>query len=356
LQVERTENFIANGLVSHNTRWHHDDLSGRILREQREAYSELQEKIEYLQKHDADEVDLMLAYQELDAIEDWDTIVFPAIAESDEFMDRKGKLVHVDGKKHRKLRSKGEALHPERYPLSDLLKKKRTLQPRHWTALYQQNPTPDDGDFFKREMFRYEGDIDFRMMTILIAWDLAIGVKQQNDWTVGTVGALDWDGDLHIIDQVRFRSAELAKPILDLGQKYHPVLIGIEKGQLEKAIMPELKRQMQQRRYFPPFAEGKEALVPVTDKVIRARPLQGLMQNGKVHFPAHQPWVEGLVAEFLQFPNGLHDVRVDSLAWLARMAATTSVPKAPADRFRAKKVPSWKDKLLGVPRKDPMAA
>lgn len=345
----------GGGAIVCQTRWHHDDLSGRILREQREAYAEVQEKIEYLQRVNAPEDEIMFAFQEMDAIEEWDTVVFPAIAESDEYLDRKGKLVYTDGWKHRLLRKKNEALHPERYPLSDLLKKKRTLQPRHWTALYQQNPTPDEGDYFKKEMFRYEGDIDYRMMVILIAWDLAIGEKQQNDWTVGTVGALDWNGDLHLLDQVRFRSAELAKPILDLGYKYHPELIGIEKGQLEKAIMPELRRQMNQRRYFPPLAEGKEALVPVTDKVVRARPLQGLMQNGKVYFPAHQPWVEACVTEFLQFPNGLYDDRVDSVAWLARMASNHSLPKPPAERFHIK-VPSWKDKLLKPTRKHPMAA
>ena len=97
-----------------------------------------------------------------------------------------------------------------------------------------------------------------------------------------------------------------------------------------------------------------EVLKPTTDKLVRARPLQGRMQQGMVSFAVGAGWYDTVHAEMLRFPAGLHDDCVDSLAWAAQLA----LGREPPAKIRAKKEPSWKDKLgaLGLGELTHMAA
>jgi predicted phage terminase large subunit-like protein len=241
------------------------------------------------------------------------------------------------------LRQNGDALHSARFDINRLKKIKRSLQPRHWSALYQQNPVPDEGVYFTKDMFRYASEAPaMHSMKLYCAWDLAIGEKQQNDWTVGVVGGLDYNDQVFILDVIRFRgdSYRIVEAILDTYQKYKPEMIGIEKGQLEQAIRPILRKRMAERRIYPVFAEGDKALVPITDKMTRARPLQGRMQQGMVYF-LEQPWLENLRHELLRFPGGVHDDMVDAMAWLMRMLMGEQPPRKPKHLTQK----SWKDSL-----------
>jgi predicted phage terminase large subunit-like protein len=119
-------------------------------------------------------------------------------------------------------------------------------------------------------------------------------------------------------------------------------LTGIEKGVLELALKPHLDRRMKERRQYITLAEDEQALRPVTDKVVRARPLQGRLQQGKVILPADQPWVDQLIQEFLRFPGGLHDDMVDAAAWLVRMVLNHAPPPEPKKEVKFK---SWRDRL-----------
>lgn len=350
VQIASTENFIANGIVSHNTRWHDDDLSGRLETNMREVQRELAERYAAVRTLSPEEAKLEReALLEMEqSYDNWEIVKYPAIATEDEYFDtRSGRILrNVQPHQHYKLlRKKNEALHPARFNRTQLLKIKRTLQPRHWSALYQQNPIPDEGLYFTKDMFRYqEHTPDHRYMYTFVAWDLAIGMKQTNDWTVGIVGGLDYDDNLHILDMVRGRwtSLQIANAILETHVKYKALLTGIEKGVLEMAVRPHLERLMQEKRQYITLADGDQALKPITDKVARARPLQGRMQQGKVIFPTTQPWVETLRTEFLRFPGGVHDDIVDATAWLARMILGQAPPQKPKPKTNYK---SWKDKL-----------
>jgi hypothetical protein len=81
------------------------------------------------------------------------------------------------------------------------------------------------------------------------------------------------------------------------------------------------------------------------NKVKRARTLQGLMRQGKVHLPHPDTcdWVDEFVTELLQFPYGRRDDHVDSAAWLALMA--TDTPSPGANYSRVPKRTSWRDRL-----------
>lgn len=364
----------GGGLLVIQTRWHDDDLSGRLERHMQEGRKEaiemraaaemallnpsLSEK-----EREAAEADLVLADELEQEVEPWEIVKYPAVATHDEYITRdrqvllkeKDHYLTVDGKgidfeaaKARLLRKKGEALHPKRFDLTRLRRTKRTLQPRHWSALYQQNPVPDEGLYFQKDMFRWEPCIpDYREMLRFNAWDLAIGTRQTSDWTVGIAGALDWEGRLHIIDLVRMRTgnvAEIADAVVRLANRTGAEMVGVEKGQLELALAPALKAAIAaSKTWRAALAEGQDALKPVTDKLMRARPLQGMMQQGAFYLPSDQEWAQTLVAEFLRFPGGLHDDIVDAAAWLARMVLRVTPPDKPG--LKHTKYKSWRDKL-----------
>src|SRR5262249_30513632 len=88
-----------------------------------------------------------------------------------------------------------------------------------------------------------------------------------------------------------------------------------------------------------------ESLVPIQDKEVRARPLQGRSQVHKVFFSCQgsRPDVfTDIRKELLRFPNGTHDDCVDMMAWGARLAMNLTLP---TDTTAPKKLPSWKDRL-----------
>ena len=362
----------GGGMLVIQTRWHDDDLSGRLERKMNEELKEIAElrmelkelRLKSRTPGDHAACDAMAKrISEIDkTVDKWEIVKYPALATSDEYLSvRTGKIVtEIKGEsvassqnKYRLLRKRDEALHPARFPWELLMRYKRTMLPRDWSALYQQNPVPDEGIFFTAEMFRYRPTIpDHREFYKFVAWDLAIGQKNTNDWTVGIVGGLDWDDNLWLLDLIRGRwhTHQIAEHIIDTHMRYEAMLTGIEKGQLELAIKPQLMKRMQERQANVTLAEGDEALRPITDKIARARPLQGRMQQGKIILPSDQPWVDVLRSELLRFPSGLHDDIVDALAWLARMVLRQSPPPKPDDRIRksANQYTSWRERLRDI--------
>lgn len=347
----RTRLAPGGGILIINTRWSDDDVSGRILRLQREQENRIREEREDMKRLLDNDQMLLTDYnirmkrlnEEEATIEKWEVISFPALAEHDEYIFVDGEITAEPIPGSKPLRRKGEALHPERFNRTDLLRIQRSLQPRHWSALYQQNPVPDEGLYFTKNMVRYfEGTPDWRQWNLYMACDLAVGDKHYNDWSVFLVGAVDFEGDLHVIDMIRFKggTAVIVEHLIATLKKYQSRMLkfGIERGHIQMSIMPILERELKAANLFIPF---DDTLKPVTDKSARARPAQGMMQQGRVKLPTTQPWVEGFVSELLRFPAGVHDDVVDALAWLVRMIA-----KEPPPRRKTKKVEkSWKDRI-----------
>ena len=116
-----------------------------------------------------------------------------------------------------------------------------------------------------------------------------------------------------------------------------PLSIGFEDGQIWKSIKPLLEKCMAERGEYPPYS----VLRPLSDKMARARPLQGRMQQGRVFFPAEAAWLPEVKKELLRFPAGAHDDIVDALAWCTTLAVGSTPPRTAAPE----KVKSWRDKL-----------
>lgn len=362
----------GGGILLIQTRWNDDDLSGRVeanylaytreLSEVKLAINERAKVCGTRNELDTQMQELKQYKQSLiDENDVWEIVKYPAVAEYREVLNRKtGEIVldvdhddrYLEVKMYKFLRQKGEPLHPERFGLNLLQKYKKTMQPRHWSALYQQNPIPDEGLFFTKDMLRFEPSVpnDLEDMHIYAAWDLAVGQRATNDYTVGIVGALDWKDDIHIIDMVRMRTDthHIAEAILNMSKRYKVALTGIEKGPLELALRPQLEKLMAEQKYYPAFAEGNFALKPITDKVVRARPLQGRMQQGKIYLPSNQPWADNVIHELLRFPGGLHDDIVDALSWLVRMVMQQAPPPEPRHNRGSAVYASWKDRLKDI--------
>jgi len=292
----------GGGVLVILTRWHDDDLAGRLLR------------------------------AENDGGDQWEVVRYPALADEEE-----------------KFREIGEALHPERYNLDSLSRIRKAVGPRDWSALYQQNPVADDGEYFTRKMINYyeSDDINQEQMRYYVAWDLAIGQRDRNDYSVGICIGVDEHDRLYIMDLIRGRydGFELVEKILDFYEQWKPSIIGIEKGHIEMALGPFLEKRVRERglyeAYFKDLKTGRR------DKEARARAIQGRMQQGMVFFPKDAIFTGPLVAELLRFPNGIHDDQVDALAWLGLMMTEFATYKAPVI-----KEPSWRDRLDELAKSD----
>lgn len=309
-------------------RWHDDDLTGYTLRLREELIEEGLSP---------------------DEIDDWKIVNYPALAEGDEYLMPSGDI-EVDPQVRegaRLLRSKGAALHPERYNEKALNRIKHRMPSSQWNALYQQNPVPDDGDFFSKDMFRYEQSLDGTRdeFVFLTTWDVAIGEKRRNDWSVGVVVAADKYNNMHVVDMVRgrFGTHELVNAACDLIEKWDCAQFGMEHGQIKMTLWPLILDEMRRRKIMCAINDN---LKPTTDKEVRAHPLRALMQTGRVIFPlmSAAPWVETAQSEMLRFPTGVHDDIVDALAWAARLFRLAPRPQLMQHEQREKDLP-WREQL-----------
>lgn len=304
----------GGGVLVIQTRWHDDDLSGWLLSQMREAERELKETGEW--PDDADH---------------WRVVNFPAIAIEDE-----------------KYRKKGDPLHEERYPLKALKKIKRTLAPRDWSALYQQNPQVEEGAYFQKKYIRFYKTLP-AWLDLFVAGDLAISKKEHADYTVFYLGGLDEAGNVYIIDEHRGRwdSNEIIDTMFEIHRTRRPKEFGLEKGQISLTMDALLQRRKAEEQLYdlhitelPP---GKQ------DKELRARTIQGLMSLGKVFWPEGALWVDDAINELLRFPNGVKDDRVDAVAWLGRMIAGRRY--AGGGKPKSPDKDSWRKKLAGYMNK-----
>ena len=349
LQVEGTENFIAGGLVSHNTWWNDDDLAGRLLK-QMETQGDAEE---------------------------FEVVKYPALAEAYEFRHKEtlqiarylpqvsagpgspeledaaaNEIITRTAGGWELLRRPGDALHEGRYDAPGLRRLQANMPPRIWSALYQQNPMPDTGLYFRQDYFQTASSVPQpHTRKVFTAWDFAIGQKQVNDFTVGATILQDYDDSIHVLDIERFKedSFTIVERILDTAKRYmQPGVsyeLGFEDGQIWRSIEPLLLRRAQERRMYPVY----KVMKPLTDKMARARPLQGRMQQKRVWFPADAPWLTDCRHELLRFPGGAHDDIVDALAWAFHMVVGSMPPTKPRNSGGPQ---SWKERLtelIGMP-------
>ena len=134
-------------------------------------------------------------------------------------------------------RAAGEPLWPESYPLSALRRIQSNTLARYWSALYQQNPVPDEGELFSPDRIGLRDRTDDVVLWVH-GWDLAGSVE--GDWTVGALIGRTTDGRFVVGNIVRFRGRPDAveEKILETARlDTRRVKISLPtKAQLEKAM------------------------------------------------------------------------------------------------------------------------
>lgn len=251
------------GIIIINTRWHCDDLSGRLLEAEKRGEGDR-----------------------------WECINFPAIAEHDE--------------PHRK---QGEALHPERYPLKDLLQIQKAIGSRDWNALYQQHPVPDGGSTFKAEWLRRwsAATLPDAFDSIVQSWDMTFKDSASSDFVVGQL----WGrrgANFYLLDQLRGRwdFVQTLQAVRMMAEKRPDVWTKlIEEKANGAAVMSSLHSTV----------GGFVPVVPKESKEARAFAVTPLFESGNVYLPPSEghAWIDrDYIPELMQFPSGAHDDQVDA--------------------------------------------
>ena len=261
----------TGAIIIIQTRWHEDDLVGRLTDPSNPKYN-------------AEEAAT------------WKIINIPAIAGEDDVLGREP----------------GAALWPEKFGLPYLESFKRR-NPMGFSALYQQEPTPEDGDFFKPEMLSpYRQNDQPKNLRIYAASDHAVGTKQTNDFTCLLVVGVDEWSNIWLLDcwWKREKTDKVVEAMLDMMRRWKPLVWWAESGHISKSIGPFLFRRMREEKVYVTIREQ----VPSADKVTRAQSIAGRASMGMVRFPSHLSWCERAKQECLKFPNGKNDDFVDALA------------------------------------------
>jgi predicted phage terminase large subunit-like protein len=248
------------------TRWHLDDLAGRIL-----ASPEGSE---------------------------WTTVTLPALAEANDPLGR----------------AEGQALWPDRYDEAELARIRATLG-SSFEALYQQRPSALEGAIFKREWWRYFREQP-KFQRVIQSWDTAFKAGQDNDYSVCLTWGETADG-YYLIDRWKRRVEfpALKSTARTLAEQFNPSVVLVE----DKASGQSLIQELQRDTKLPILPLGVDG-----DKITRAHVVTPTIETGRVFLPETAPWLADYVDAMASFPNAAHDDDVDAttqaLSYLARSA------------------------------------
>lgn len=265
IEVDRTENFIANGVVSHNTRWSKKDLTGQIIKN-----------------------------SEKEGVNDWEVIEFPAIMPS------------------------GKPLWPGFWKKEELEAIKAEIPASKWEAQYQQNPTSEEGAIIKRSMWKiWEHQNPPQCEYVIQSWDTAFEKSNRSDYSACTTWGIfyqanvsgDMKPNIILLDayKERLEFPELKAKALSMWKEWNPDVLIVEKKAAGAPLIYELRQMgIPLSEYTPGHGRSKGH-----DKVARVNSISDLFASGVVWCPDTR-WADELMDEVASFPNGDHDDLVDS--------------------------------------------
>jgi predicted phage terminase large subunit-like protein len=208
----------------------------------------------------------------------------------------------------------GTPLWPHKHTL-DELERIKVASPYTFSGQYQQEPAPEEGIYFKRDMFR-EYDTRPEYLAHYGASDFAV-TEGAGDYTVHGVFGVDHTGDIYLVDLWRKQTTAdvWVETLLDMADKYKTKTWAMESGVISRSVGPLLKAAMHQSNRYPNLAY----FTPMAAKDVRARNIQGRMAQRGLYIPKNRPWVADLLTECINFPNGKHDDQVDVLSLFGNM-------------------------------------
>lgn len=258
------------------TRWHEDDLAGRLLKEKKLP---------------------------------WIEIKIPAIAEEDDLLGREI----------------GEALAPEIGKDEKWAEQTKIVSgSRDWASLYQQRPTPAGGDIFKRSWAKYYVptqemkvklglDDDVKVMPTSFnqqvqSWDCTFKDKDTSDYVAGHLWARH-GADFYLRDRhhERMGIVETMKAIKAMTARWPAAKAKLVEDKANgSAVIEMLEKQI----------PGMIGVNPEGGKEVRAQAVAPFWESGNVYMPhpLWKPWTDEILDELESFPNGAHDDDVDAMS------------------------------------------
>ena len=207
----------------------------------------------------------------------------------------------------------GKPLWPEFWKLEELLAVKASLSVQKWNAMYQQQPTNDEGAILKREWWRVWPHTEPPVVNYIIqTMDTAYSKKETADFSVITTWGVfyqDEDSGANIIlldvKRGRWDFPELKRVAKEQYEHWQPDNLLIEAKATGTPLQQELRRMNIPVTMYSPG--GRKA---GTDKVSRANSVAPILESGIVWAP-DTDWAEELVEECAAFPHGDNDDMVD---------------------------------------------
>lgn len=264
------------------TRWHEDDLAGRLINEMNNGGDK------------------------------WEIVSLPAEAEPGDPLGRQP----------------GEWLWDDDYGYGKFLRHEKATQiSRNWSALYQQKPVPDSGDYFKAEWLKpYEKAPARDTLTVYGASDYAV-TAGGGDFTVHVVIGIDPENRMYLIDLWRKQASsdQWIEAFCDLVIEWKPLGWAEEQGQIKSAIGPLLNKRQSERGAYV----ARQVFPTRGDKAVRAQSIRGRMALEGLYVPIHAPWYADLRSELLSFPAGKHDDQVDALGLVGQLIDMMTAGRKP---------------------------
>ena len=258
----KTRTQAGTKIIIIQTRWHEDDLSGRVIAEEQNV----------------------------------EVVNIPVEAEENDVLGR----------------PIGDALCPEigkDNAWLHIFKQSYLSDPngggtRAWNALYLGRPTSAEGNIFKREWWKYYNKLPDNIQLVGISVDATFKDSDTSDFVAIQVwGKLN--GDYYLIDLINKRMdfPETLRAIRYMVDKYpnrHSILV--EDKANGSAIISMLKHEI----------GGIIAITPKESKIGRANAITGIVEAGNVYLPEYADFTQAFVEEFASFPTGAHDDMVDA--------------------------------------------
>ena len=263
------------------TRWHIDDLIGRIM-------NEMSDKAVYY--------NIPLEAEENDILgREIGEALFPEIGKDQEWLNSTKKVY---------ISQEGQ---------------------RAWLSLYQGQPVALEGNLIKREYFKFYSVLPDKFDEMLQSWDMTFKDSDGSDYVVGTVWGRKGPNK-YLIDLVRGRMDFVGSmsAVMEMSMRYPEAYIKlIEDKANGSAIISVLSQKI----------EGIMPVTPKESKLARLQSVLPMLEAGNVFLPANAIWVEEFINECLQFPSGKHDDQVDSMSQaLIKMLNSYIIPEEVAKK------------------------
>lgn len=225
-----------------------------------------------------------------------------------------GRIIKGDKEKHRwkiiyykALNDQGESLDPQRWPLDELLLKREEVGSRVWESLYQGNPTADEGAIIKKDWIGRYQTLPPGILYLIQSWDTAFKSGEKNDFSVCHTYAVTVYG-LYLVGRYRAKPEfpDLVRAAKAQYAEFSPKYVLIEDKGSGQSLLQVLAKETRIPAIPIPVPNGE-------GKIIRVEQATPYLESRRLFVPDWAPWTDDVISEWTSFPLGTHDDEVDAM-------------------------------------------